>query len=121
MDDVDEVRVPGIQPHELRHVLEQRLGRVHACDAAQQPHAALQQVLARVARDVRGQRVPDDVEVGRRGPELGLEDEKGCVIPCRYFSAGRIRNSESVEFSTKTVQKSKTKAANLRPVKTYQT
>ena len=68
MDHVHELRVRRVQPHELRHGLEQRLRRVQPGDPAQSPDVQELEVLPGVAADVGAQAVPDEVKVSRLCP-----------------------------------------------------
>lgn len=58
MDDVDEARVARVEAHRRGHALEVGLGRVQPSDATQPRDA-----LARVARCVRAQAVPNHVHL----------------------------------------------------------
>ena len=63
VDDVDELRVAGVDADELGHRLEERLGGIERGDPRQLADPPPDQLFARVSGNVRAQGVADEVEV----------------------------------------------------------
>ena len=63
VNDVDELRVTGVDPDELGHRLEEGLGGVERGDPGQLADPPPDQLFARVSGNVRAQGVADEVEV----------------------------------------------------------